>query len=41
VAKSASRDFEVVKKRWGHALLSIKCCCFVCKPAWEVDAVMN
>jgi len=37
----ALRDFEVVKKRWTHALLSIKCCCFVRKPAWEVDAAVS
>ena len=24
---NASSDFEVVKKGWGHALLSVKCCC--------------
>ena len=41
VVKSASRDFEVVKKWWGCALLRAKCCCFVCKPAWEVHAVLS
>ena len=34
---SALRDFEAVKKRWTRALLSIQCCCFVRKPAREVD----
>jgi len=32
----ALRDFEVVKKRWGRALLRRKCCCFVRKLAREV-----
>jgi len=22
-------DFEVVKKQWGGALVTVKCCCFV------------
>jgi len=37
VATIAFRDFEVVKKRWGCALLSKKHCCFKRKPAREVD----
>jgi len=41
VATSALRDFKVVKKRWGRALLSKKCCCFVRKPAREVDALLS
>ena len=27
-------DFEVVKKRWGCAMRSVKCCCFVQKLSW-------
>jgi len=38
---SALRDFEVVKKRWDRALLSEKRCCFVRKPAREVDAALS
>jgi len=40
VATSDLRDFEIVKKQWGRALFSIKCC-FVRKPAREVDAVLS
>ena len=34
VVSSASWDFKVVKKRWGCALLSVKCCCFVQTLSW-------
>ena len=30
---AVSSNFEFVKKRWGRALLSVKCCCFVQTPS--------
>ena len=41
VVTSTSQDFEVVKKWWGCALLHTKCSCFMCKPAWEVYAILS
>ena len=41
VATSASQDFEVVKKRWGRALLSIKCCCFTVFEIWRDFNVLS
>ena len=38
---SALWDFKVVKKQWGHALLSVKCCCFVQTPSWGCQPNLN
>ena len=40
-AAAPGEDLEVAKKRWDVALLGWKCCCFVRKPSWQIEATLS
>ena len=40
-AAAPGENLEDAKKRWPGALLGVKCCCFVRKPSWVIEATTS